>query len=83
MGVALIFNVKFAVVKPSPGGQAGNAFQYRKEPRQALVQAVSNHPKDLLTVLNNNIALAAGENIEIIHAAQVSGGTEGVGSVLT
>lgn len=82
MSVAQIFNVKFQIIKPSANGKS-TANDYRRETRQALVQAASVHPKDLLTVLNANIPLLAGESIEIAHASQVSGGTEGVGSVLT
>lgn len=50
--------------------------------RKALVQAASIHPKDLLSVLNANVSLLAGESIEVIGAAQVGGGTEGASTVL-
>jgi hypothetical protein len=84
MATALLFNVRFRIVNvASPGpGKDKSPYNYTRESRWALVQAASIHPKDLLATLNNDIALSAGETIEILAASQLIGGTEG-GSVLT
>ncbi len=53
-------------------GEINRADQYRKPIQSAFVLALSQHPKDLLAVLNNNISsvqaggLWPGEEIEIL-----------------
>jgi hypothetical protein len=81
MATIRIYEIQFQVVKLNPTGKAGPVYQYRKELRKglfqvALVQRMVPHPKDLLTVLNANIPVSAGESIEILNASQLSGGTE-------
>ena len=87
MATAQLFKVTFEVVKLAAalpaGGIGNNAYVYRRGTRSAFVQAASIHPKDLLTVLNNDISVGAGESIEILSVQQESAGSEGVGSVLT
>jgi hypothetical protein len=82
MGSAQLFQVTFQVVKLG-AGENSSAYKYRRESRTAIVQAASIHPKDLLTVLNNDITLGAGESIEILAANQYSRGTEGIGTILS
>ena len=65
MGAANLFEVRFSVVKVSAAGKL-TAFDYRKDVRKVFVQATSNHPKDLLAAITNNVALAPGESIEIV-----------------
>jgi hypothetical protein len=76
MSVLNMYRVEFCIVKASAGG-AGSAYQYRRTPRTALVSAVSAHPKDLLSVLNSDITVNAGETIEILASSAVALGTEG------
>lgn len=75
-----IFEVEFEVVKKNPGGAAGAVYQYRRGPRKATVDAASAHPGDILTVLNADITIAAGETIEIlsVRPGQVSGERRGM-----
>lgn len=71
------FDVEFRIVKAATGGP-GNAYQYTKPPRRATVIAASSHPKDILTVLNADIAVNAGEVIEVVSVrSAVAAGTEG------
>lgn len=75
-----IFDVEFEVVKKSASG-AGSAYVYRRGPRRAEVSAISSHPKDLLSVLNSDIALQAGETIEILAVRGIHTGTEGTSAL--
>jgi hypothetical protein len=76
MSVLNMYRVEFRAVKASAGG-AGSAYQYTRPNRVALISAASIHPKDLLSVLNSDITLNAGETLEILAASAVSLGTEG------
>jgi hypothetical protein len=76
--MAAIFKVSFEIKKAGTGA-AGPADQYRRGARSALLLANSAHPKDILSVLNSNLTLAAGEVIEILAVAQDAAGTEGAG----
>ena len=81
MATVSVYQVKFQIV--SMTGKPGPAYQYRKDIRTAQVQAASIHPKDLLTVINNNVSLVGNETVEILQANQVGGGTEGASVVWT
>ena len=76
MATLNLFDVEFEVVRKSAGG-AGNAYVSRRGARRAQVSAASAHPKDLLTVLNADVPVLAGETIEILSVRGVSVGTEG------
>jgi hypothetical protein len=69
MATANLYEVRFQVVKAAPPGSS-NAWQYRKEMRKALVQAVS--VQELPSVLTADVDLQPGESIEILGALQVS-----------
>lgn len=64
------FTVQYQIVMPAPAGGApgtGNAYQYRKPMATVDLTAASAHPADILAVLNANVTLAAGEQIEVIQ----------------
>lgn len=83
MSTTQVFDVEFEIIKLNPGGQSGNAYNYRRGKRRATVAAASSHPKDILTVLNADIPLNAGEVIEILNVRQGTvSGSEG-GTVLS
>lgn len=82
MATTKIFDVEFEIVKAAPAlpaGQSGNAYAYRRGKRRATVAAASGHPADILTVLNADITVNAGETIEILHSRPglVTGGEGG------
>jgi hypothetical protein len=85
MSTTQLYEVRFQVVRANPlaaqGGQT--PYLYRNPVRRAFVQAASAHPKDLLTPLNNDVSLNAGESIEIVSFTVSTSGTEGAGVCLT
>lgn len=76
MSTVLIFEVEFQVRKVSASAP-GKTDTYRKDTRKVLVQAGSQHPKDILVPLTNNVTLATGESIDILSVKQATLGTEG------
>jgi hypothetical protein len=76
MSTLNMYRVEFSIVKAAAGGSS-SAYQYRRPSRVALISAASMHPKDLLSVLNSDISVNAGEVIEILAASVVELGTEG------
>jgi len=83
MSTTQIFEVTFQIVGPAGSG-AGNADKYRRpEIRKATVAAASAHPKDILSVLNADVTIPAGDHIDIlsVRPGHVIG-TEG-GAVLS
>jgi hypothetical protein len=82
MSILNLYRVEFEITKPAPAppiGGSGKAALYRRGARQALVSASSGHPRDILSVLNSDVTLNAGEQIEILSVSQVVGGSEGSG----
>jgi hypothetical protein len=71
------YEVEFQISKPAAGGKAGNANQYILPSRTAVIFAPSAHPHDLLAVLNADISLNAGEQINILSVVQLHIGSEG------
>lgn len=64
------FRVQYQIVMPAPAGGVpgtGNAYVYRKPSVVVDLTAQSAHPADILAVLNGNVALASGEQIEILQ----------------
>lgn len=61
------FTVQYQIVMPAAPGSSGNAYQYRKPMATVDLTAASAHPADILAVLNANVPLAAGEQIEVIQ----------------
>lgn len=64
------FRVLYQIVLPAPAGGnpgTGNAYVYRRPEVSVDLTAASAHPADILAVLNANVPLAAGEQIEIIQ----------------
>jgi hypothetical protein len=53
--------VKFATAAPGP------TYQYRRGAVTVELTAASAHPADILAVLNANVSLMAGEQIEILQ----------------
>jgi hypothetical protein len=45
----------------------GNAYAYRKGRTSVDLTAASSHPADILAVLNANVPLSTGEQIEILQ----------------
>ncbi len=78
MSVLNVYRVEFEITKASAGG-AGKATQYRRGARQALISAISAHPRDILAVLNSDVPVNAGEVIEILSVSQQAVGSEGAG----
>jgi len=76
MATLMVFRVEFQI-KKAASGFPGNADQYRLPSRVALVSAISQHPKDILTVLNADIPVRAGEVIELLNSQPVHIGSEG------
>lgn len=73
-----IFEVEFRLVKAAGQGQQGSAYVYTRPIRRATVSAASSHPKDILTVLNADIPVSAGETIEIVSVRSgTAPGSEG------
>jgi len=59
---------------------AGSAYAYTRPVRRAVVIAASGHPHDILTVLNADLTILAGESIELLNIRSASvPGTEGSG----
>jgi len=63
-----LFEVHYQVVKSNAAGSS-RAFQYRRDPKVALVQAAE--PQDVAHVLSEHIALAPGESIEILGTKEI------------
>ena len=80
MATANVYEVRFQVVKAATA-VSGPAWQYRLEPRKAIIQAASTHAKDLLAVLNADITLRTGEVIDILGVTQLYIGTEGIAAL--
>lgn len=80
MPATQVFDVEFQIVnKNSAQPKGNNEYKYRQIARRANVAAVSAHPKDIATVLANNITTGAGETIEVLAVRSGSiGGSEGV-----
>lgn len=78
MATNLTADIEFRVVKLAAQGVQGSAYLYTRPLRRAVVICASLHPRDILSVLNSDIAVSAGETIEIIAARLASvPGTEG------
>ena len=76
MSVSPIFEVEFNVSRPAASGKAP------LPTRKAVVIAASSHPKDLLAVLNADVSLNVGEQLNIVAVSQIHVGSEGA-SVLS
>lgn len=71
-----LYDVEFAVVKAKSGNFEGKKDTYRREVRKAMV-FIATGGADAATILTNNLTLAGGESIEIIHISPRSIGGEG------
>jgi hypothetical protein len=69
MASTLLFDVEFFLTKPAPVGTGIIANQIVLPSRRAVVTAAS--PAGVLAVLNANISLNAGEQINISRVFQV------------
>jgi len=82
MSTTQLFEVRFRIVGPANSG-AGLPNKWTMPERKATVAAASAHPKDILSVLNADVTIPAGDHIDIlsVRPGHVIG-TEG-GAVLS
>ena len=71
-----LYDVEFAVVKAKTGNFEGKKDTYRRDVRKATV-FVAAGGADAKTILTNNLTLASGEAVEIIHLSNHDIGGEG------
>lgn len=74
MATSNLYRVVYQVVKVSGGG-AGQKYLYRKPPQSAYVACTtSGGATGILATLIPDVALAAGESVELISYQQEQGG---------
>ena len=78
MSVLQLFKPSFRLVKAAAAGQTSRPNQYTREVRSVIIAAASAHPKDILAVLNADIAVRPGETIEVLSVSPIEAvGMEG------